>query len=521
MYNNDSNGTNYNRTGFDGQMNESVNNTATDNVQSAETTYRYTYQNIPFNEQQNVNNSQNNNTSSANSGYSTAGQQYYGSSANMNYNYSGQTYTTANQTTDAYKKKPKKNKVKKEKKPNSFAKKALKFVAAAVLFGAIAGATMYGAYYAGYQIAPVSYKNYEISSVSSAINKLTNESGEQEDIELSNTRMNVEAVAQAALPAMVALSGTTTITAPGNNFFYGGFGNSEYEAATSGTGIIVGQNDTELLVLTNAHVVDDVKNLGCMFVDGEVVSATVKGSKSDQDIAVVAIKLADMKSSTLSSIAIAELANSNEVVLGQEVVAIGNALGEGQSVTNGIISALDRSITVDNVTFSGLFMTNAAINSGNSGGALLDAAGKVIAINFAKTSSDGVEGMAYSIPVSNVSDLIDSLMTRETREKVSESEASFLGIVGVDITASDSAKHGFPQGVMINSVAENSPAAEAGLGKYDIIVSFDDQTISSMTGLQTTMQYYKAGETVTIEYYHIEGSEYKLKSADVVLGKKN
>ena len=202
---------------------------------------------------------------------------------------------------------------------------------------------------------------------------------------------------------------------------------------------------------TNAHVVSDVNDLKCVFVDGESVSATVKGSKSDKDIAVVAINLSDIKDSTINSIAIAELADSDDVAIGQEVVAIGNALGEGQSVTNGIISATNRSITVNNVTFSGLLMTNAAINSGNSGGALLNAEGKVIAINFAKTSSDGVEGMAYSIPVSNVMDIIDSLMSRETRSKVSSSETAYLGISGVDITSAMSSSYGYPQGVLIRS----------------------------------------------------------------------
>ena len=160
----------------------------------------------------------------------------------------------------------------------------------------------------------------------------------------------------------------------------------------------------------------------------------------------MAINLSDIKDSTINSIAIAELADSDDVAIGQEVVAIGNALGEGQSVTNGIISATNRSITVNNVTFSGLLMTNAAINSGNSGGALLNAEGKVIAINFAKTSSDGVEGMAYSIPVSNVMDIIDSLMSRETRSKVSSSETAYLGISGVDITSAMSSSYGYPHG---------------------------------------------------------------------------
>ena len=224
-------------------------------------------------------------------------------------------------------------------------------------------------------------KNYTISTVTSNIDKVTSDDiNANGDTNLSQySSMNVESVAQAALPAMVALNGTTTVSSSSSMY---GWGQQQYEASTSGTGIIVGKNDTELLIVTNAHVVDNVSNLKCVFVDDQSVSATVKGSKSDQDIAVVAVSLSDIPSDTISKIAIAELADSDTIAVGQQVVAIGNALGEGQSVTNGIISALDRSITVNNVTFSGLIMTNAAINSGNSGGALLNASGKVIAINL-------------------------------------------------------------------------------------------------------------------------------------------
>ena len=328
--------------------------------------------------------------------------------------------------------------------------------------------------------------------------------------------MSVTSVAKAAIPAMVQLSGETTVTQ--QSIF--GYGQS-YKANTSGTGIIVGKNDTEILILTNAHVIESVENLNCTFVDNQSVLATVKGSKADKDVAVVAVSLNDIQASTLSSIAIAELGDSENVVVGQEVVAIGNALGEGQSVTNGIISALDRSITVNNVTFDGLFMTNAAINSGNSGGALLDADGKVIGINFAKTSEDGVEGMAYSIPISNVRDLIDSLMNRKTRTKVTTEEQGFLGIAAIDITSQMSSYYGYPQGIQIRTVEEGSAADKAGLGKYDIIVSFDDQSITSMSSLQSLLTYYKTGETVAVEYYHLEGNQYVLKSVDVTLGKRN
>ena len=404
---------------------------------------------------------------------------------------------------------------------NSTAKKYISGVLAAVVFGVVAGSAMYGTYHIEKKyLGGNDTKNYTISTVTSNIDKVTSDDiNANGDTNLSQySSMNVESVAQAALPAMVALNGTTTVSSSSSMY---GWGQQQYEASTSGTGIIVGKNDTELLIVTNAHVVDNVSNLKCVFVDDQSVSATVKGSKSDQDIAVVAVSLSDIPSDTISKIAIAELADSDTIAVGQQVVAIGNALGEGQSVTNGIISALDRSITVNNVTFSGLIMTNAAINSGNSGGALLNASGKVIAINFAKTSSYGVEGMAYSIPVSNVKELISSLMSKQKRQKVDSDNAGYLGIAAIDITSTYASMYGYPQGIMVRTVASGSAAEKAGLSAYDIIVGFDDQSISTMSGLQSLLQYYSAGETVKVDYYHLEGSEYVLKSVEVTLGKKN
>jgi serine protease Do len=499
MYNDENN--QYNpRPRFDPKTGERIhyddeNTTETTQAESSE--YRYSAGNIPFEQE-------NNNTS------------YYQQSSTFQqdttYQQAGAGQGSMNQQNGRQKKKKDRNK-------EGFGERLAKLAGSAAVFGVIAGAVMYGVYYTGSTILPVkSSSDYNnIATVTSNVTATTAQSTAS-----SSTGMDVQSVANAALPAMVALNGTTTVSSGSSSSFYGLFGGSQsYEAQTSGTGIIVGKNDKELLVVTNAHVVEDVNDLKCVFVDGESVSATVKGSKSDKDIAVVAINLSDIKDSTINSIAIAELADSDDVAIGQEVVAIGNALGEGQSVTNGIISATNRSITVNNVTFSGLLMTNAAINSGNSGGALLNAEGKVIAINFAKTSSDGVEGMAYSIPVSNVMDIIDSLMSRETRSKVSSSETAYLGISGVDITSAMSSSYGYPQGVLIRSVENNSAAAQAGLGAYDIIVSFDDQSVNSMSSLKSIMEYYAAGEKVTVQYYHQEGSEYVLKSVEVTLGKKS
>lgn len=499
MYNDENN--QYNpRPRFDPKTGERIHyddENATETTQAESSEYRYSAGNIPFEQE-------NNNTS------------YYQQSSTFQqdtfYQQAGAGQGSMNQQNGKQKKKKDRNK-------EGFGERLAKLAGSAAVFGVIAGAVMYGVYYTGSTILPVkSSSDYNnIATVTSNVTATTAQSTAS-----SSTGMDVQSVANAALPAMVALNGTTTVSSGSSSSFYGLFGGSQsYEAQTSGTGIIVGKNDKELLVVTNAHVVEDVNDLKCVFVDGESVSATVKGSKSDKDIAVVAINLSDIKDSTINSIAIAELADSDDVAIGQEVVAIGNALGEGQSVTNGIISATNRSITVNNVTFSGLLMTNAAINSGNSGGALLNAEGKVIAINFAKTSSDGVEGMAYSIPVSNVMDIIDSLMSRETRTKVSSSETAYLGISGVDITSAMSSSYGYPQGVLIRSVENNSAAAQAGLGAYDIIVSFDDQSVNSMSSLKSIMEYYAAGEKVTVQYYHQEGSEYVLKSVEVTLGKKS
>ena len=424
--------------------------------------------------------------------------QYRYSGSDIPYNNTNNSSTANNNT--AFSSAPYEAK-KHKKHKGGFAKKA-------ACFGAIAGSVMFGVNYAGGKIAGSNKSDATGVNIPTVSNNISNvaktDSSLTEDTNLSASgKMDVEAVATAALPAMVQLNGTTTVKSSS----YFGYGQS-YEATSSGTGIIVGKSDTELLIVTN------------VFSDGTSASCSVKGSKSDQDIAVAAVSLSDISSDTASNIAIAELEDSSDIKVGQQVVAIGNALGEGQSVTTGIISAKDRSITVNNVTFTGLLMTDAAINSGNSGGALLNSEGKVIAINFAKTSSDGVEGMAYSIPVSNVKDIIDSLMTKQTRNKVSSDKAEYLGIAAVDITSNYASYYGYPVGILIRTVADDSAADKAGLETYDIIVGFDDQTVTTMSGLTNMLQYYEAGEKVTIDYYHMEGSEYVLKSTEVTLGSK-
>lgn len=329
-----------------------------------------------------------------------------------------------------------------------------------------------------------------------------------------STGMDVKSIASSMMPCMVELNGQSVFSQ--QTFF----GTQQYHAESSGTGIIIGKSDDELLILTNAHVVEDIDDLQSMFTDGSTVDAVVKGSDASEDVAVVAVKLKDISEKTMEAINIAQLDDTGKTELGDQVVAIGNALGEGQSVTVGYVSALNRSITVDGITYDGLIMTDAAINSGNSGGALISAEGKVIGINFASSSYE-VENMAYAIPIANVKELINSMMTQETREVVSEEEASYLGITGVDITGEMHQMYGYPQGLLLRTVESGSPADRAGLTQYDIITEFDGKSVTTLTALQNVMRYYKAGETVPVQYYHMEDNEYVEKTVDVTLGSRN
>lgn len=406
-----------------------------------------------------------------------------------------------------------------KKKNNGGAGYFAKLVISAVVFGLIAGGVMFGVNKAGEKLdgSGSSASDIQIPMVSNqGSNDATVSAGTsvvQTENSTISTPMDVKGIVKTCMPSIVAINGEVTVSS-GYAYPFSGTQKSK----TSGTGIIVGKNDTELLIVTNAHVVDGVSNLTCTFTDDEQVSATVKGSKSNKDIAVVAVSLSSLKESTAKSIAIAELGDSDSVELGDQVVAIGNALGEGQSVTVGYISALNRSIVVDNTEYTNLIMTDAAINPGNSGGALLNASGKVIGINSAKYSSEEVEGMGYAIPISSIKDVLDTLMNKQTRQKVSSDKASFLGISGVDVTYSISKAYGYPQGILLQNVQQDSPAEKAGLVKNDIITGFDGDSISSFSDLKEKMQYYASGEKVTIDYYHMENGEYKLKSAEVTLG---
>ena len=289
-------------------------------------------------------------------------------------------------------------------------------------------------------------------------------------------------------------------------------------SAVSSSSTDAAGTDTELLMVTNNHVVSGAQDLSVGFMDESVAEAAVKGTDADHDIAVIAVKLSDLSEDTLSAIKVIEIGSSSNLEVGEQVVAIGNALGYGQSVTTGIVSALNREVTIDN-TANTLIQTDAAINPGNSGGALLNMSGQLVGINSAKYSDTSVEGMGYAIPVDDVVDIIENLMNRQVRtEKAAEGERGFLGISGQDVTSEVSQAYDMPKGVYITSVETGSAAEQVGLQKGDIITKFDGTSVSALADLKEQLAYYKTGEQVKITYSTRENGQYAEKTATVTLG---
>ncbi len=344
-----------------------------------------------------------------------------------------------------------------------------------------------------------------------------------EDDEDASSALTVAEVAAKVMPSVVTITNTSVTEVQsmynfGYGFGWGQDGGYSYESVSVGSGIIVGETDTELLILTNNHVVDSADELTVGFIDDEVYAANVKGKDASLDVAVAAVPLEDISDDTMSQIAIAEIGNSDSLVLGQQVVAIGNALGYGQSVTTGIVSALDRTVELDTYTAQ-MIQTDAAINGGNSGGPLLDMNGCVVGINSAKAAATGVEGMGYAIPISDVTDIVEELMNKKTRtETVEEDQSAYIGIVGQDVSNEMSSLYGIPAGIYITEVEEGSPAEEAGLKPRYIITRFDSSSVSSFEDLKEMLSYYSAGETVPITVSYQSDGEYIEKTLDLTLG---
>ncbi len=327
--------------------------------------------------------------------------------------------------------------------------------------------------------------------------------------------LDVSDIAAGMMPCMVAI---TNISVQEVENYFGFYGNNRVEQTeSSGSGIIVGENSTELLIVTNNHVIEDSTTLSVCFSDNKVCEALLKGTSPDYDLAVIAVKLEDIPSDTKTAIAAAVFGSSDELVVGQQVVAIGNALGYGQSVTTGIVSALNRQVSTSDAI---MLQTDAAINPGNSGGALLNMKGEVIGINSAKYSSTEVEGMGYAIAISNSKAIIEELLNRPTREKVSEENASYIGITAQDITAEIEASYGIPRGVQINGIVRDSAAHTQSLSSNMVITHFDGIRITSISNLKNHLSYYAAGETVKITLQVYESNKYTEKTIDFKLGSK-
>ena len=334
---------------------------------------------------------------------------------------------------------------------------------------------------------------------------------QQEDYALA-VMADVTAVVKAAMPCVVSITNEYTAY----DYWY----DEEYEEQVNGSGIIVAQSDEELLVVTNYHVVEDNNNLYVQFIDDEEAIAYVKGSSPENDLAIVSVFMEDMSDKTLESIAIAALGDSDSLQVGEPAIAIGNSLGYGQSVTTGVISALNRNVFADasDVNQGYLIQTDAAINPGNSGGALLNVKGEVIGINSSKIADYVIEGMGYAIPISTAKPIIEDLMKRETRKKVPAEERAFLGITGTDVIEEATARYEMPEGVYVSNVLEDTAADEAGITKGDIIIYIDGEKITRMAELQGLLEYYTAGTEVEVVLMRPNNGEYKERTVDVTLG---
>ncbi|MGN0169788.1 MAG: S1C family serine protease [Lachnospiraceae bacterium] len=383
-----------------------------------------------------------------------------------------------------------------KKGSGGFTTTLLKTVAIALVFGLVVSSVFVGIVKVsgielGSSSSVVTYKNSDVSSTAEGLAQSQDISG----------------IIDSVMPSIVAI--TNTAEAEVQSFF----GSQTQTYQDAGSGIIIGKDSESIYVVTNNHVVEGTIDLKVTFSDNETVDAEVKGTDPGSDLAVVKVNLSDLKESTLKTIKVAVMGDSSQCKVGEPVIAIGNALGYGQSVTTGVVSALDRSVTVENYSNT-LMQTDAAINPGNSGGALLNSAGEVIGINSAKYSDTSVEGIGYAIPISDAQPIIEAIITREA---VDETERGYLGIYGTDVTEDFASVYNMPIGVYINQLVQGGAAEEAGLVEGDIITGIEDFDVSTMTELQSQLKYYSAGQEVTIKAQVKNGGKYVEKTFKVTL----
>lgn len=365
-----------------------------------------------------------------------------------------------------------------------------KVICCAILFGAISGGMIFGSFMIGKNAVKTTASSTTLETNAA---KLSTSSGSKNGSSSSSgDTYTVAQIAEQCKSSVVAITNQSVQEVQTM------FGTMQQQSTGSGSGVIIGKNDTELLIATNNHVVSGTESLTVCFNDDKdaVFDAKIKGTDADNDLAVIAIKLSDISEDVLNSISVATLGDSTQMEVGDQVVAIGNALGFGQSVTSGVISALDREVTIDDTTAT-LMQTDAAINPGNSGGALFNMKGEVIGINSAKYASDQVEGMGFAIPMAKAQGIIENLMNQETRDKLT-SDYGFLNITGQDVSSDVAEMYGIPEGVYVSGTTDGGAAANAGIQKGDIITKLGNTTITSISQLKEELQYYKAGETVEI-----------------------
>lgn len=409
-----------------------------------------------------------------------------------------------------------------KRKKGGFFKKAAASIAFGLLFGLSAGISFYAIRGVGEVVTPTQSTSAQaadqLENAAENVNKAASDiAGAQKDGTIENTNTaagtimtvtDVTAVVKKVMPSVVSITNMYS-----ERDFYG----QTRENEASGSGIIVGENDAEMLLVTNYHVIGGADTLMVQFIDGEQVEAYVKGSNSKTDLAVLAVQREDIKDSTMEAITVAKLGDSEELEVGEPAIAIGNALGYGQSVTTGVISAVNREIEMDGIT--GTFIqTDAAINPGNSGGALLNMKGEVIGINSNKIGGAVIEGMGYAIPISSAQPIMEDLMTKTTKIRVEEGKQGTIGISGVNVTEEVSSAYNMPQGIYVSQVYPETAAANAGIVKGDIITVFDGTEVTDMQELKNLLEYYAAGTSVEVTVMQGSPNGYQEKNVTLVLG---
>ena len=539
MDNNYYNNSNNNNSNSNYNNNNSNNNSSN---QSSDSFYSYNNQQNHGNQ----NNTQNDSTASQAGGYGSTQSSIYGGQNNshgsgygttqnnsqsanygsaQNYNQSAgygstwnnsQSYGYGNQNGNygTYGSNPKPEKKKKERKPGGFGKQLAKCAALALVFGLVAGGVMTGVNYASGKI----FGTTNASNVQASLTTGDDSTVQPTAISSSYVATDVSDIVDEVMPSIVAI---TNVSQTEYQSFWGQ--SKTYESTSCGSGIIVSQDNEYLYVATNNHVVEGANSLTVTFANDDTVSAEIKGTDPSTDLAVVKVALSSIKDDTMSEIKVATLGSSDTLKVGESCIAIGNALGYGQSVTTGVISALNREVSVSDSSSSTnytaeLIQTDAAINPGNSGGALLNTAGEVIGINSVKYSDTSVEGIGYAIPMDTAKPIIEELITKE---KVDESNSAYLGITGVDVTSDVAKTYNMPTGVYVAQVMEGAAAEQAGIQKGDIITKFDGKDVTSMEELSYNMQYYAAGTTVDVVIERSSNGQYEEQTISVTLGKKN